>query len=147
MVGAGLRDGSGGEIAASEKVDGEISKRCKCVLRSKGGPGIVKSADRGSMWPGGGSWVLAWCGAVVASGGEGGGVEPQRTGGSSVATDECRGWSIGVCGSSSTCGVVFGYNFGDGGVEVDKEVVFEVAGNSRELCVVVLGVVNDLVKK
>ena len=52
-----------------------------------------------------------------------------------------------MCGSSGACGIVFGNDFGDGGVEVDKEVIFEVAGNSRELCVVVLGVVNDLVKE
>ena len=68
-------------------------------------------------------------------------------GGGSVATDERRGWSVGVCCTRSTRGVVLGNDFGDGGIEINKEVIFEVAGDARELCVVVLRVVNDLVKK
>ena len=66
-------------------------------------------------------------------------METQRSRGSGIASDECSGWGIGVCSSSGACGVVFGNDFGDRGVEIDKKIVFEVARDSGELCIVVLG--------
>ena len=74
-------------------------------------------------------------------------MEAEGAGGSSIGAYEGRGWGVGVRSSSCAGGIVFGNDFCDCGVEVDKEVVFEVARDSGELCVVVLGVVNNLVEK
>ena len=49
--------------------------------------------------------------------------------------------------SCSTCGVIFGDDLCDCGIEVDEEVVLEVTRDSREFCIVVLGVVNNLVEE
>ena len=93
------------------------------------------------------SVVVVGNGAVVAGDGEWGGVETKRARGGSVTANECGGWSVGVCCACRTRGVIFGDDFCDCGIEVDEEVVLEVTRDTREFCILVLGVVNNLVKE
>ena len=52
-----------------------------------------------------------------------------------------------MCGASSAGCVVFGNDFGDSGIEISEEVVFEVARYTGKFCVVILGVMHYLVKE
>ena len=72
-------------------------------------------------------------------------MEAEGTGWRSIGAYEGRGGSIGVCSTSGAGRVVFGNDFCDGGIEIDKEVILEVARDPGELCVIVLGVMNNLV--
>ena len=72
------------------------------------------------------SVVVVGKGAVVAGDGELGGMEMKRARGGGVTANESGGRSVGVRCACCTCGVVFGDDFCDCGIEVDKKVVLEV---------------------
>ena len=74
-------------------------------------------------------------------------MEAEGTGRSRIGANESRGGSIGVCRASSAGSIVFGNDFGDGGIEIGEEVVLEVARDPGELRVIVLRVMNNLVQE
>ena len=78
----------------------------------------------------------------MADRGQGGEVEAHVEG-RGGGTDESRGWSVGVGGTTGTGGIIFSDDLVDCGRQINKNIVLEVTGGARKVSVVGLGKLGD----